>query len=151
MAISLESLPDDRHATRQDIQAAPANLAAPLGNVTLKPRDGILWAHAAPNAKGLTEVRPLDRLRIISPFSGSGGSQPMLSSTGYSIGYRDLESPISNDQYRREPPFKPTPDKSLLSARSGLKKPRRSGVAELRVRLEGRSSRPAHLWFFCNS
>ncbi len=71
--ISIESLADNPHATREDIEAARDNLAALLGNVTLKPRDGILWAHPAPNAKGLTEVRPLDGLRINSHFSGSGG------------------------------------------------------------------------------
>ncbi len=61
-------------ATLEDIEAARANLGALLGTVTLKPRDGILWAHPAPNAKGLTEVKPLDGLRINSPFSGSGGA-----------------------------------------------------------------------------
>ena len=42
------------------------NLAAPrthihalLGGVALKPKDGVLWAHPDPNAKGLTEVSPL--------------------------------------------------------------------------------------------
>jgi DNA invertase Pin-like site-specific DNA recombinase len=74
MALSLESLPDNPHVTQQEIQTARANLAALLGNVTLNPRNGILWAHPAPNAKGLTEVRPLDGLRINSPFCGSGGT-----------------------------------------------------------------------------
>jgi len=50
---------------------ARTHLHALLGTVTLKPRDGILWAH--PNAKGLTEMRPLDGLRINSPICGSGG------------------------------------------------------------------------------
>lgn len=73
LAISIESLADNPEATIEDIEAARASLRALLGTVTLKPRDGILWAHPAPNAKGLTEVRPLDGLRINSPFSGSGG------------------------------------------------------------------------------
>ena len=73
MVISVESLADNPHATRQDIQAARDNLATLLGTVTLKPRDGILWAHPAPNAKGLVETRPLDGLRINSPVFGSGG------------------------------------------------------------------------------
>jgi len=30
-----------------------------LGQVTLKPKDGVLWAHPALNAKRLTEVSPL--------------------------------------------------------------------------------------------
>ena len=71
--ISIESLADNPHATREDIEAARANLGALLGTVTLKPRNGVLWAHLAPNAKGFTEVKPLDGLRINSPFSGSGG------------------------------------------------------------------------------
>jgi hypothetical protein len=59
--------------TREDVEAARVHLRALLGTVTLKPRNGILWAHPAPNAKGLTEVRPLDGLRINSHLFGSGG------------------------------------------------------------------------------
>ncbi len=73
LAISLESLADNPHTSRHDIEAARANLAALLGDVTLMPKDRILWAHPAPNAKGLVETRPLDGLRINSPFSGRGG------------------------------------------------------------------------------
>jgi hypothetical protein len=73
MVISVESLAENPQATRQDIQAARDNLATLLGTVTLKPRDGILWAHPAPNARGLVETRPLDGLRINSPVFGSGG------------------------------------------------------------------------------
>ena len=60
-------------ATLKGIEAARANLHALLSTVTLKPRNGILWAHPSPNAKGLVETRPLDGLRINSPFFGSGG------------------------------------------------------------------------------
>ncbi len=73
LVLSIESLADNPQATRTDIEAARANLGALLGTVTLRPRDGILWAHPAPNAKGFTKVKPLDGLRINSPFSGSGG------------------------------------------------------------------------------
>jgi hypothetical protein len=73
LAISIESLADNPVTTLEDIEVARANLRALLGTVTLKPRDGVLWAHPSPNAKGLTEMRPLDGLRINSPFSGSGG------------------------------------------------------------------------------
>ena len=52
---------------------ARTHLHALLGTVTLKPTDGILWAHPNPNAKGLTEMRPLDGLHINSPICGSGG------------------------------------------------------------------------------
>jgi hypothetical protein len=51
--ISIESLGDNPHATRADIEAARANLASLLGNVTLKPRDGVLWAHPAQMQKAL--------------------------------------------------------------------------------------------------
>jgi hypothetical protein len=69
-----EQLAGNPVATLEDIEAARANLGALLGIVTLKPRDGILWAHPAPNAKGFTEVKPFDGLRINSPFIGSGGA-----------------------------------------------------------------------------
>jgi hypothetical protein len=69
----IESIAFNPHATREDIEGTRANLHALLGTVTLKPRDGILWAHPAPNAKGLTEVRPLGGRRINSPIFGSGG------------------------------------------------------------------------------
>jgi len=72
--MSIESLADNPATTLEDIEAARANLGALLGTVTLKPRDGILWGHPAPNAKGVTEVKPLDGLRINSPFFGSGGA-----------------------------------------------------------------------------
>jgi hypothetical protein len=60
-------LADNPVATREDIEEARANLRALLGTVTLRQRDGILWAHPAPNAKGFTEVKPLDGLSINSP------------------------------------------------------------------------------------
>ncbi len=71
--MSIERLAENPEATRDDIETARANLHALLGTVTLKPRNGILWAHPSPNAKGFTEVKPLDGLRINSPFCGSGG------------------------------------------------------------------------------
>ena len=73
LVVTIESLADNPHATRADIEAARSHLHALLGTVTLKPRNGVLWAHPSPNAKGLTEMRPLDGLRINSPKSGSGG------------------------------------------------------------------------------
>ena len=35
-----------------------------LGNVIVRPRESILWAHIGLNAKGLTEVRPLEATNI---------------------------------------------------------------------------------------
>ena len=52
--------------------AARSHLHALIGDVTLKPIDGVLWAHPTPNAKGLTEVRPLDGLSINSPKMVAG-------------------------------------------------------------------------------
>ncbi len=74
LVLSIEHIADNPEASREDIEGIRANLGALLGIVTLKPRDGILWAHPAPNTKGLVETRPLDGLRINSPFSGSGGA-----------------------------------------------------------------------------
>ena len=60
-----------------DIEAARSHLHALIGDVTLKPIDGVLWAHPAPNAKSLTEVRPLDGLSINSPEMVAGaGFEP---------------------------------------------------------------------------
>ena len=53
-------LAEKPHTTPEDIEAARLHLHALLGTVTLRPRDGVLWAHPAPNAKGLVETRPLD-------------------------------------------------------------------------------------------
>ena len=72
LLMSIESFGENPVATHEDIETARANLRALRGTITLKPRDGIHWAHPAPNAKGLTEVRPLDGLRINSPLVGSG-------------------------------------------------------------------------------
>jgi chromosome segregation ATPase len=74
LAESIEELAENPAATGEDLEAARTNLHALLGSVTLKRRNGILWAHPAPNAKGLVETRPLDGLRINSPFIGSGGA-----------------------------------------------------------------------------
>jgi hypothetical protein len=59
-------------ATREDIEGARGNLRALPGTLTLRPRDGILWAHPTPNKKGLTEMRSLDELRTNSPFLVAG-------------------------------------------------------------------------------
>jgi len=56
-----------------DVEVARSHPPALLGAMTLEPRDGVLWAHPSPNAKGFTEVKPLEGLRINSHFSGSGG------------------------------------------------------------------------------
>jgi len=50
-----------------EIDTARSHLHTLLGQVTFKPKDGVLWARPALNAKGLSEVRPLDGLSINSP------------------------------------------------------------------------------------
>ena len=52
LVMSIEQLAEIPEATLEDIEAARANLHALLGTVTLKPRNGILWAYPAPNTKG---------------------------------------------------------------------------------------------------
>ena len=64
MVIDIENLAANPHATREDIEAARTHLHALLGTVTLEPRDGVLWAHPSPNAKGLVETKPLHKLSI---------------------------------------------------------------------------------------
>ena len=86
----IEALADNPVTTLEDIEVARANLRALLGIVTLKPRDGILWAHPAPNAKGLVETRPLDGLRINSPFYGSGGSLCTLARSPEALAMLDI-------------------------------------------------------------
>ena len=75
LVISIESLAENPEATLEDIEAARANLHALLGTVTLKPRNGILWAHPAPNAKNLVETRLSGRLHI--------NSQKMVAGAGF--------------------------------------------------------------------
>ena len=42
-----------------ELDSAQGHLHALLGQVTLKPKDGVLWAHPVLNAKGLAEASPL--------------------------------------------------------------------------------------------
>ncbi len=50
-----------------ELDTARTHLHALLGQVTLKPKRGVLWAYPALNAKGLTEVSPLH----IKPVAGA--------------------------------------------------------------------------------
>jgi hypothetical protein len=43
---------------------ARSQLHALLGQVTLKPKDGVLWAYPTLKAKGLTEVSPLPLILV---------------------------------------------------------------------------------------
>ena len=59
LVASFEELATNPHVKPGEIDTARGNLHALLGKVTLRPKDGVLWAHPALNAKGLTEVSPL--------------------------------------------------------------------------------------------
>ncbi len=55
-----------------DVEAARSHFHTLLGDVTLKPIDGVLWAHSAPNAKNLVETRLSGGLTINSPEMVAG-------------------------------------------------------------------------------
>ena len=63
----IEELSKNPATTPADFEAAREHLHALLGPVTLKPRNGVLWAHPSPNAKSPVETRPLGGLSINSP------------------------------------------------------------------------------------
>jgi hypothetical protein len=71
LAESIDVIGSNPTATLDQIESVRRDIRALLGTITLMPENGQLWAH--PNAKGPTEVRPLEGLRINSPESGSGG------------------------------------------------------------------------------
>ena len=54
----LRSLGDNKFAAPEDVQFASERLHHLPGDVVVKPKDGVLWAHVGLNARGLTEVRP---------------------------------------------------------------------------------------------
>ncbi len=47
-----------------EIDTARSHLHALLGQVTLRPKDGVLWAHPTLKAKGLTEASPLPLILV---------------------------------------------------------------------------------------
>ena len=54
-----EGLADNPAVEPGELDTARTHLHALLGQVTLRPKGGVLWAYPALNAKGLTEVSPL--------------------------------------------------------------------------------------------
>ncbi len=54
-----EGLTSNPNVEPGELDTARSHLHALLGQVTLKPKDGVLWAHPALKTKGLTEVSPL--------------------------------------------------------------------------------------------
>ena len=59
LVVDFEGLAANPAVEREDLDTARSHLHALLGQVTLKPKDGVLWAHSALKTKGLTEVSPL--------------------------------------------------------------------------------------------
>ena len=47
-----------------ELDTARMHLHALLGQVTLKPKDGVLWAYPTLKAKGLTEASPLPLILV---------------------------------------------------------------------------------------
>ena len=70
---NVRSISTNRHATPEDVMWARRRLHALLGDVVIRPRDGVLWAHIGLNGKGLTEARPL-RANLNSGFLVAGAS-----------------------------------------------------------------------------
>lgn len=68
---SLRSISSNTHATRDDVMWARRRLHDLLGDVVVRPRNGVLWAHVGLNAKGLVETRPL-RANINRDFLVAG-------------------------------------------------------------------------------
>jgi len=64
LVAELESLASNPDVEPGEIDTARSHLHALLGQVTLKPKDGVLWAHPAVKTKGLTEVSPLPLILV---------------------------------------------------------------------------------------
>ena len=65
---NIEGIATNPDVTPGDVDTARNHLHSLLGQVTLRPRDGVLWAFPAINAKGLTEASPLH----INVVAGAG-------------------------------------------------------------------------------
>jgi site-specific DNA recombinase len=59
LVADFEALAGNPNVEPGELDTARGHLHALLGQVTLKPKDGVLWAHPALKTKGLTEVSPL--------------------------------------------------------------------------------------------
>lgn len=56
---NIGSLATNQNASLAEVEAAREHLGALLGKLELRPREGVLWAYPALNAKGLAEASPL--------------------------------------------------------------------------------------------
>jgi len=71
LVADFEALACNPNVEPGELDTARGHLHALLGQVTLKPKDGVLWAHPALKTKGLTEVSPLPLILV----AGAGFSR----------------------------------------------------------------------------
>jgi len=60
----LEGLAGNPNVEPGELDTARGHLHALLGQVTLRPQDGVLWANPTLKAKGLTEASPLPLILV---------------------------------------------------------------------------------------
>jgi hypothetical protein len=72
LVLEIENISANPDSESTDVETARLHLHTLLGDVTLKPIDGVLWAHPAPNAKNLVETRLSGMLSINSPEMVAG-------------------------------------------------------------------------------
>ena len=65
---SIETLAANPNVRPGEVDAAKSQLRSLLGQVTLHPQEGVLWAYPALNAKGLTEASPM----LMNVVAGAG-------------------------------------------------------------------------------
>ena len=64
LVADFEGLASNPNVEPGEIDTARSHLRALLGQVTLKPKDGVLWAYPTLKAKGLTEASPLPLILV---------------------------------------------------------------------------------------
>ena len=64
LVTDFEGLASNPDAEPGELDTARTHLHALLGQVTLRPKDGVLWAHPTLKAKGLTEASPLPLILV---------------------------------------------------------------------------------------
>lgn len=79
LVAEFEGLASNPNAEPGELDEARGHLHALLGQITLKPKDGVLWAYPTLNAKGLTEVSPLPLILV----AGAGWPSPLRGSVGF--------------------------------------------------------------------
>ncbi len=64
LVADFEGLAGNPNVEPGELDTARGHLHTLLGQVTLKPKDGVLWAHPTLKTKGLTEVSPLPLILV---------------------------------------------------------------------------------------